>query len=188
MRLNTVGRRSLVTVAPVSSMAVLQYHECFLENQIEVNSLNAPAAPVHRELRIGKQVREQFAHALRAFGDELDASRGFAVELAPIAFHEELRVAGDHPQRFLQIVAGGEGELIEILVHALQLRHVFVEGGLSILPLGDISENKNNTDDIAIGIADRRGAVIDGGFPAIFRCQLRMIGKADNSSPPVKPW
>ena len=155
------------------------YNECFLENQIEVNSLNWLLLSIG-QLRIGKQVREQFAHALRALGDELDASSGFAVELAAIALHEELRVASDHPQRFLQIVAGGEGELTEILVHALQLRHVFVEGGLSILPLGDISENKNNTDDIAIGIADRRGAVIDGSCPAIFCRQLRMIGKADD--------
>jgi type I restriction enzyme S subunit len=31
---------------------------------------------------------------------------------------DETRIAGDHPERFLQIVAGGKGKLVEVLVSA----------------------------------------------------------------------
>src|SRR5579862_3374262 len=94
--------------------------EGLLENPVEIDRLNSFL--VTSQLRVGQQVGEQFPHALRAFGDEFDARRGFAVELAAIAIHQELRIAGDHPQRLLQIVAGRKSELIQVFIGAKQRR------------------------------------------------------------------
>src|ERR1700722_17497910 len=54
--------------------------EGLLEDPVKINRLNTFL--VAAQLRVGQQVGEQFPHSLRAFGDELNARRGFAVELA----------------------------------------------------------------------------------------------------------
>ena len=48
-------------------------------------------------------------------------SSASCVELAPVAPRQELRVAGHHAQRLLQVVRGHVGELLQLAVGARQL-------------------------------------------------------------------
>src|SRR5439155_10645338 len=60
-----------------------------LEYAIKIDRRNT-LLTVAGQLGICQQVRQQFAHTLRSVADEFDAGRGFAVELAAIAFQQEL--------------------------------------------------------------------------------------------------
>ena len=90
-----------------------------LENVIKVNRMLGFLL-VTGDLGIGKKVSQQLAHALRTFGDEFDAGFSFVIELASVALEQQLRIARNHAQRLLQVMAGGEGELIQVLIGAEQ--------------------------------------------------------------------
>src|SRR3954451_10612889 len=50
-------------------------------------------------------------------------------------------------------------------------------------PLSNIAKHEHNPGNITVGVADRRGAIVDGDFAAVFRNEARMVGKTDN--PPL---
>src|SRR6185437_12306579 len=95
------------------------------------------SAGVRFDPRVLQQIVDQFLHTGRAVYRVTDELIGVAVEPAGVAPLQELRVAGDHPQRLLQVVAGDVGELLqsgigaaEVLGHAAQI--------LGLPPLGNV--------------------------------------------------
>ena len=47
--------------------------------------------------------------------------------------------------------------------------------------LGDVMENEHHPCHLAIGVQDRRGAVLDGHFPAILGDQRGVVGQTDHT-------
>ena len=68
-----------------------------------------------------EQVVDERLHPLRAVDGELDVLVRALVELAAVAALEHLGEARDLAQRLLQVVRGDVGELLELLVGALEL-------------------------------------------------------------------
>src|SRR2546427_62363 len=71
-----------------------------------------------RELQ---EVVDESLHPNRAVHREVDERASLVVELFTVATLEQLRVARDHAERFLQIVRRYVRELLQLLVAALQL-------------------------------------------------------------------
>ena len=68
---------------------------------------------------VGQQVADQAGHPLGPVHGVGDVLVGLGIHLSPIAIAQQLQVAGDHPQRLLEIVRGHVGELLQVLVGAL---------------------------------------------------------------------
>ena len=86
------------------------------------------AARRKRDRRVGRRQLEDLAVAGLRTDD--------VVELALVALPQELRVAGHHPQRFLQIVRGDVSKLFQFFIFNLQLPRMFMDGCFSDLFLG----------------------------------------------------
>ena len=70
------------------------------------------------EAGIFEEVEDELLHAFGAFDGEADVAVGVFVESALVAVLEELDVAGDHAEGFLEVVGGDVGELLEFGVGA----------------------------------------------------------------------
>jgi hypothetical protein len=73
--------------------------------------------------RVRQQILNQGLHAFGAIHREDDKFIRIVVQLALVASGNECHVAGHHPQRFLQVMRGNMGELLQILVGSLQFLH-----------------------------------------------------------------
>ena len=83
-------------------------------------------------------------------------SSAFCVELAVVAAFEQLAVAGYGPQRFLQVVRGDVGELLELGIGARQLGRGAVQGVFGGFALGDVARDHRQIR--GAGSARRTGA------------------------------
>src|ERR1700676_2065763 len=84
----------------------------YLANElVEVDELSG-ITRLAANLSVRKQVGEQLAHLFGAVRDEVQILQTGAGEMALVALPKELRKAHDHAQGLLQVVAGGEGELL----------------------------------------------------------------------------
>ena len=70
---------------------------------------------------IGQHVHDEGLHPLDPVDRERDVPVGVLVELPLVAPRQELGVIGDHPQRFLEVVRGDVGELLELLIRSREL-------------------------------------------------------------------
>ena len=76
------------------------------------------------DARIGQQILDQALHAAGPVHREGDKLIGVGVQLSFVAPGKQLRVAGHHAQRLLQIVRGDVGKLSQFLVRAVQFFHL----------------------------------------------------------------
>ena len=88
-----------------------------------------------------EQVVDQLLHPLGAVDRELDVAVGALVELARVAALEHLREARDLAQRLLQVVRGDVGELLELLVGALQLARLLDQRPLGVAQGADLGDD-----------------------------------------------
>ena len=72
------------------------------EYHFAIGWLERLAARAH--VREVEQIEDELAHALGAFHSVADELIGVRVELAAVALGQQLDEAGDHAQRFLQVV------------------------------------------------------------------------------------
>ena len=105
-----------------------------------------------------EQVADQTLHALGAIDRVVDVLVGFCVELALVALLEQPGVAGHHAQRFLQIVRGDVGKLLELGVAAAQIV-------LGALVLGDVDDRGQGRQ--PVGHFDWTQTDFDGDFAAV---------------------
>ncbi len=110
--------------APVSSRIVDRFFLAVSTTCVQIDahcSLEAPRRSPPGNLRVGQLGRgSQALHALRSLDAISEVLRRFAVETAGVPAVEQLAVDGHLPQGFLQIVAGGIGELLQIRIGAPQ--------------------------------------------------------------------
>lgn len=78
---------------------------------------------------VGEQVVDQDLHALGAVDGEVDVLLGPVVQLVAVPLVEQLAEGRDLAQRFLQIVRGDVGELLQLGVGAAQFHGLFVQIG-----------------------------------------------------------
>ena len=109
--------------------------------------------PFGPDARIGQQVLDQPLHAVGPVHGEGDELVGVGVQLSLVAPGEQLRVAGHHPQRLLQIVRGDVGELPQLLVGAVQLLHLLQKMRFGLFAHGDVADRRRHQD--ALGAFER---------------------------------
>ena len=80
--------------------------------------------PFGPDARIGQQILDQPLHAAGPVHRERNKLIGIGVQFALVAPGKQLRVAGHHAQRLLQIVRGNVGKLPQFLVGAVQFFHL----------------------------------------------------------------
>ena len=88
-----------------------------------------------------EQVVDQLLHPLGAVDRERDVAVGALVELPLVAALEHLREAGDLAQRLLQVVRRDVGELLELLVGALELARLREQRRLGVAQRGDLGDD-----------------------------------------------
>ena len=88
-----------------------------------------------------EQVVDQVLHPAGAVDGELDVAVGALVELARVAPLEHLGEARDLAQRLLQVVRGDVGELLELLVGALELARLVDQRALGIAQRADLGDD-----------------------------------------------
>ena len=157
------GSGSWVTSAPLSSMAPRRLTSaCCSASSLEVSSSSLPFVPTRE---IGQQVLDQPLHAAGAVHREGDELVGIGVELALVAPGQQLRVAGHHAQRLLQVVRGDVGELPQLLVRAVQLLHLLQKMRLGRLARADVADRRRHQD--ALGAFERAQHDLDRELAAV---------------------
>ncbi len=97
----------------------LEVFERGVEGGVRVGRNQRSGAGAHA--REGEQVLDEPLHAHRPLHRELDEFPCVGVELVAIPAGEELHVAGDGPERLLEVVRGHVREPLELLVRAAEL-------------------------------------------------------------------
>ena len=105
------------------------------------------------DARIGQQILDQPLHAAGPVHREGDELVGIGVQLALVAPGQQLRVAGHHAQRLLQIVRGDVGKLPQFLVRAVQLLHLLQKMRFGLLAHADVADRRRHQD--ALGAFQR---------------------------------
>ena len=93
-------------------------------------------------------------HPRDAVDDVVEELVGVGVELVLVLALDQLHVAGDHPQRLLQVVRGDVGELFEFLVGSRQLLGRAFQRFLGLLAIGDVQPVEANSLDL-LDVMDR---------------------------------
>jgi hypothetical protein len=97
------------------------------------------------------------------------------IELVGVAARQQLRVAGHHAQRFLKVVGGDVGELLELLIGAPQLSDRLVQRRLHGLELGEIRDRSRETLGSAVVLTTKgKTARQDGHVMPILVTQPRL--------------
>ncbi|HEX8244749.1 MAG TPA: hypothetical protein VF541_14680 [Longimicrobium sp.] len=130
-----------------------EVRECLPQRLGRVDRLGVRGAGAHP--RVGQQVVDQRLHAGGAVHRVGDEAVGLLVQLSVVAPGQELRVAGDHAQRLLQVVRGHVGEALQLGVAALQLGGQRGALGLHPPPLGHVLHAEQH-----------QGAFVQGGLDA----------------------
>ena len=86
------------------------------ESFVNIGRLSGTAEPC--DLRIGEQIVHQYFHADSAVAQVAEKFQSLAVELVAVTPGEQFAIDADAAQGFLQIVACGVGELLQILIGA----------------------------------------------------------------------
>src|SRR5690606_30554460 len=89
------------------------------EHELSVHALERTAA--RADARKREQVVDQRLHALDALHREPDELVRVGIEPAVIAARQELRIAGHHAERLLEVVRSNVGELLELGVRSRKL-------------------------------------------------------------------
>ena len=76
------------------------------------------------------------------------------VELSLVAPLEELEIAGDHPQRLLEIVRGDVGKFLEVGIRAAQFRGKVLEVGVGALQFGDVARHAEESGERSLLVAE----------------------------------
>lgn len=84
------------------------------EGRCGVGEREAPAAAA--DAGVGEEPLDQLLHPAGVLGGDPDVGVGGRVELSAVVRSQPLHEGGDHPERFLQVVAGDVGELLEVPV------------------------------------------------------------------------
>ena len=148
----TVGSESYVTVAPLSSMT--GFRLASTRSRTACMLIGAERRAAGADARIVQQVGDQLLHPRHAVHDVEEELVGVGVELVLVLALDQLHVAGDHPQRLLEIVRGDVGELLEFLVGARQLLGRVFQSVLGLLAVGDVRPVKADSLDL-LHVMDR---------------------------------
>ncbi len=104
---------------------------------------------------VGEQVVDQRAHPRGALDGVVDDLVGLLVELPAVAAPEQLDEAGDAAQRRQQVVRGGVGERLQLLVGALELARAALERPRR-RPLRRDVDHQAHAGRVAAGLGDRQ--------------------------------
>ncbi len=133
------GRSSATTSPPDSSSADASRPRACATSVVGVDALVRRGHPP--DAREVEQVVDQLLHPLGAVDRERDVAVGALVELALVAALEHLGEARDLAQRLLQVVRGDVGELLELLVGALQLARLLDQRPLRVAQRGELGDD-----------------------------------------------
>ena len=135
----TVGSPLATTSPPVSRSAVAsRAWACATSSPVSTGSCGPVPRPTRENV---EQVVDQLLHPLGAVDGELDVAIGPLVELAAVAALEHLREARDLAQRLLQVVRRDVGELLELLVGALELARLLDQRALGVAQRRDLCDD-----------------------------------------------
>ena len=125
-----------MTTAPDSVTEADRFASAAFSTALAVGRLEALATGA--DPRIRQQVVDERLHPADAIDGVADQLVGTSIQLALVALLENLHAPRHGPQRFLQVVRGDVGELLQVDVGAGQFVGGFPQFGLGTLPLGDV--------------------------------------------------
>ena len=129
----TTGKPFHFTTAPLSLTAACRFfNACSTTARQSVVRGSISALPDPGEFQ---QVLNQSLHAHRAIDRVSDIFVGLLVQLAAIAFRQQLGIVGNHAQRFLQVVRGYIGKLLQFRIGAGQFSNLLGQCFFRLAPL-----------------------------------------------------